>query len=87
MRDLGRPETWERGYRPTLAVYRATASFPQEETYGITGQMRVSRAATPANTAEGRGWMSDAGLAAEVRALKRGPTSFVRRPRAFANSP
>lgn len=47
----------------TLAVYRATAGFPQRELYGLTGQMRRSCASSPANIAEGCGRDGDAELA------------------------
>ena len=39
----------------TLAAYKATATFPREELYGLTSQIRRSCAAIPANIAEGCG--------------------------------
>jgi four helix bundle protein len=41
----------------TLAAdcYRLTRSFPKEETFGITSQIRRSAASIPANIAEGHG--------------------------------
>jgi four helix bundle protein len=50
---------WEKGHELTLAVYKATARFPNQERYGLTSQIR--RASVPANMAEGCG--SDAELA------------------------
>ena len=47
----------------TLAVYKATATFPSEELYGLTSQMRRSCAAISANVAEGCGRGSNADLA------------------------
>jgi four helix bundle protein len=59
-RDL---KVWEKGHRMTLAVYKATATFPHDELYGLTSQIRRSCASVPANIAEGCGRGSDADLA------------------------
>src|SRR5437773_9876712 len=32
---------WQKAHKLTLEVYSATKSFPKEETYGITSQLRV----------------------------------------------
>jgi four helix bundle protein len=55
LRDFRKLEVWERSHRLTLAAYKATAKFPQEELYGLTSQIRRSCAAIPANIAEGCG--------------------------------
>ncbi|OYV88277.1 MAG: four helix bundle protein [Ignavibacteriae bacterium 37-53-5] len=47
----------------TLDIYRATASFPKEETYGITSQLRKAASSVPANIAEGCGRNSEAEFA------------------------
>ena len=47
----------------TLAIYRITATFPREERYGLTGQMRRCSSSIPANLAEGCGRSGDAELA------------------------
>jgi len=39
----------------TLAIYQATSSFPKDELYGLTSQVRRSCASIPANIAEGCG--------------------------------
>jgi four helix bundle protein len=63
VRDFKRLEVWRRGHRLTLAVYKATATFPREELYGLTSQTRRSSAAISANVAEGCGRGSNADLA------------------------
>ena len=63
MRNFRKLEVWRRGHRLTLAVYKTTATFPREELYGLTGQMRRASAAIPANVAEGCGRGSNADLA------------------------
>jgi four helix bundle protein len=41
-------------------VYRATQSFPREETYGLTSQLRRSAISVASNIAEGQGRISKA---------------------------
>ena len=36
-------------------VYQATRTFPKEEMYGLTGQVRRSSVSVPSNIAEGQG--------------------------------
>lgn len=62
MRDFKKLEVWRRGHRLTLAVYKATATFPKEELYGLTSQTRRASAAISANVAEGCGRGSNADL-------------------------
>lgn len=47
----------------TLAVYKATTTFPRDELYGLTSQTRRSCSSIPANIAEGCGRGGDAELA------------------------
>ena len=42
----------------TIAVYRLTKSFPREEVYGLTSQLRRSAVSIPSNIAEGQGRLS-----------------------------
>jgi len=44
-------------------VYEATRSFPREEPYGLTSQLRRSAVSIPSNIAEGCGRNTDADFA------------------------
>lgn len=39
----------------TVKIYKVTQSFPKQELYGLTSQMRRSAASVPTNIAEGCG--------------------------------
>jgi four helix bundle protein len=67
MRDFRELRVWEKGHRLTLAVYKTMATFPREELYGLTSQIRRSCASIPANIAEGYGRSGDAELARFLR--------------------
>ncbi len=51
-RDL---ETWQKAMDLVQAIYAETKSFPKEETYGLSSQMRRSAVSIPSNIAEGQG--------------------------------
>ena len=53
MRDFRKLQVWERAHQLTLAIYKATSTFPKEELYGLTSQIRRAAASVPANIAEG----------------------------------
>ncbi len=63
MNNLGELKVWEKGHQLTLAVYESTRTFPQEELYGLTSQIRRSCSSIPANIAEGCGRGGDTQLA------------------------
>ena len=63
MRDFRQIKVWERAHSLTLEIYKATSSFPREELYGITSQLRRASASIPANIAEGFGRGGNAELA------------------------
>jgi four helix bundle protein len=63
VRDFRKLKVWEKGHRLTLDVYEVTVTFPSEELYGLTSQMRRACAAIPANVAEGCCRGSNADLA------------------------
>ncbi|MGA7525056.1 MAG: four helix bundle protein [Acidobacteriaceae bacterium] len=46
---------WQRAMEMTVSVYRSTRSFPREEMYGLTSQMRRAAVSVASNIAEGRG--------------------------------
>jgi four helix bundle protein len=44
---------WQKAHQFVLAVYRFTAGFPHQETYGLSLQMRRAAVSMAANIAEG----------------------------------
>jgi four helix bundle protein len=60
MQDFRKLKVWEKGHALTMAVYRASMTFPKTETFGLTSQMRRSAYSVPTNIAEGCGRGSDA---------------------------
>ena len=63
MRDFRNLQVWEKAHILALDVYKATASFPKDEIYGLTSQIRRSSTSIPTNIAEGCGRNGDAELA------------------------
>jgi four helix bundle protein len=55
-RDL---KVWVKAHKLTLQVYRQTRTFPRDEIYGLTSQMRRASASIGANIAKGCGRRSD----------------------------
>jgi four helix bundle protein len=53
MRDYTKIEAWKLADDLTVAVYGRTQSFPKEEVYGLTSQLRRASYSVPANIAEG----------------------------------
>ncbi len=48
-------KVWEKSHHFTLKVYEATKTFPREEIYGLTNQLRRASVSIAANIAEGCG--------------------------------
>ncbi|HXG83836.1 MAG TPA: four helix bundle protein [Pyrinomonadaceae bacterium] len=55
MRGFRELKVWEKSHQLTLLVYQATKSFPKEELFGLTSQIRRACSSIPANIAEGCG--------------------------------
>lgn len=51
-------KVWRRAMDLVLEVYRNTSSFPKQEIYGLTSQMRRAEVSIPSNIAEGQGRFS-----------------------------
>jgi len=49
---------WQKAVDLVELVYQATATFPREEVYGLTSQMRRAAVSIPSNIAEGQGRQS-----------------------------
>lgn len=59
MKDFKELKVWVKTHELTLSVYKSTRSFPREEVYGLTSQIRRAAASIGANIAEGCGRRSD----------------------------
>jgi four helix bundle protein len=59
-----RLEAWHEAHQLVLLIYRKTSSFPSEERYGLTSQLRRAAFSVAANIVEG--------------CAKRGPREFRR---------
>ena len=53
MQDFRKLKVWEKAHVLTLDVYQASKSFPRDEIYGLTSQMRRASVSIGANIAEG----------------------------------
>jgi four helix bundle protein len=53
VQDFRNLKVWEKAHALTLDVYKASRSFPREEMYGLTSQMRRASVSIGSNIAEG----------------------------------
>jgi four helix bundle protein len=60
VKDFRELKVWQKAHGLTLLIYKVTATFPREEVYGLTSQIRRACASIPANIAEGCGRKGDA---------------------------
>jgi four helix bundle protein len=59
VKDFKELNVWKKAHEMTLSVYALSRSFPKEELFGLTSQVRRSSASAAANIAEGCGRRSD----------------------------
>ena len=67
---------WQRAMQLTVAIYKLTKSFPREEQFGLTSQIRRSVISIPSNIAEGQG-RTTAGEFKQFLGIARGSTCEV----------
>lgn len=63
MQNFRELKVWSKSHQLTLAEYGTTATFPKQEQYGLTSQIRRACESIPANIAEACGRGSRAELA------------------------
>jgi four helix bundle protein len=51
-------KVWDKSHQLTLQVYKASKTFPKDELYSLTNQLRRAISSIPANIAEGCGTKS-----------------------------
>lgn len=59
MKDFKELRVWSKAHELTVSIYVITRSFPKDEMYGLTSQVRRSASSIGANIAEGCGRHSD----------------------------
>ena len=50
---------WQKAHQLTLDVYNVSTSFPKEEVFGLTSQLRRASSSVPTNLAEGSAKLTD----------------------------
>jgi four helix bundle protein len=55
MKDFRSLKVWQKAHDLTLLAYKATLSFPRQESYGLVSQLRRASSSIAANIAEGCG--------------------------------
>ena len=63
MQSFRNLRVWEKAHRLTLDIYASSKSFPRDEMFGLTSQMRRSSASIGMNIAEGCCRKGDAEMA------------------------
>jgi len=55
MIDFKDLDVWKKSHELTLKIYEVTKSYPADELYGLTSQIRRASYSIPMNIAEGKG--------------------------------
>jgi four helix bundle protein len=55
VQDFKKLAVWVKSHALTLGIYELTATFPRDERYALTSQIKRSASSIPANIAEGCG--------------------------------
>jgi four helix bundle protein len=55
MKDFRKLNVWQKAHLLTLETYKTSKTFPKDELYGLTSQIRRACSSIPANIAEGCG--------------------------------
>jgi len=76
LKDFKELKVWHKAYDLALAIYEASRSFPREEMYGLTSQLRRAAVSVGANIAEGCGRRSDGELVRFLQ-IARGSASEI----------
>jgi four helix bundle protein len=63
MRNYKDLQVWRRSHNLTIQIYKITYSFPKEELYSLTSQIRRASSSIPTNIAEGCGRGSEVDFA------------------------
>jgi len=53
MREFRDLKVWQKAYGLTLSIYKLTSTYPSEERYGVTSQLRRAAVSITNNIAEG----------------------------------
>ena len=67
---------WQKSMTLSTSVYTATRTFPKEEIFGLTNQLRRASVSIPSNIAEGKGRLST-GESLQFLGIARGSTPEV----------
>lgn len=52
--DISKLTVWQKSHTLAIETYKITKSFPKEEMYGLSSQLRRAAISIPSNIAEGR---------------------------------
>jgi four helix bundle protein len=77
---------WQRSIQLSVAIYKLTAGFPKEETYGLSSQMRRAAVSVASNIAEGYA-RSSTGEYKQFLGMARGSNSEVQTQLIIAREP